>query len=123
MAAPPQNQTKKGDLTMFVVKLKPITTLAVQWDGTNLEEVEGIFNSVHKNCDNSLSIDDHNSIGIIVPLNWFAIKYESTVLVLDNYDFYNLCSDYFNPHEVHTTEEGSKEVEDDKPDPDFITFM
>lgn len=108
---------------MFVVKLNPIVTLAVQWDGTNLEEVKGIFSSVHKNCDNSLSIDDRNSEGIKVPLNWFAIKYESTILVLDEYDFYNLCDDYFNPHELYTTEEGSKEVEDNRPDPDFVTFM
>lgn len=123
MAASLQNRTKKGGFNMFVVKLNPIVTLAVQWDGTNLEEVKGIFSSVHKNCDNSLSIDDHNSMGITVPLNWFAIKYESTILVLDEYDFYNLCDDYFNPHELYTTEEGSKEVEDNRPDPDFITFM
>ena len=108
---------------MFVVKLNPIVTLAVQWDGTNLEEVEGIFSSVRKNYDNSLIIDDRNSEGIKVPLNWFAIKYENTILVLDEYDFHTLCRDYFNPHELYTTEEGSKEVEDDRPDPDFITFM
>lgn len=108
---------------MFVVKLKPIVTLAVQWDGTNLEEVRELFHDVEKQYDNSLIISDNNSSAIVVPLNWFAIKYENTVLALNDHDFLILCRDYFNPHELHTTEEGSKEVEDNRPDPDFVTFM
>lgn len=108
---------------MFITKVKPIIALAIQWDGTNLEEAEELFHSVRKNYDDSLLIEDRNSEGIKVPLNWFALKCENTILVLDEYDFHNLCRDYFNPHELYTTEDGSKEVEDDRPDPDFITFM
>lgn len=104
---------------MFVVKLKPIVTLAVQWDGTNLEEVEELFHDVEKSYDNSLAISDNNGSATVVPLNWFAIKYENTVLALDVHDFLILCKDYFNPHERDATEE----VKDDRPDPDFITFM
>ena len=107
---------------MFVTKLKPIIALAIQWDGTNLKEAEELFYDVRKNYDDSLIINSGGS-EIVVPLNWFAIKYENNVLALDIHNFLTLCSDYFNPHELLTTEEGSKEVEDDRPDPDFITFM
>ena len=80
---------------MYLIKFNPLTALAVQWKGNNIEEIVSLIgNDIQIDSNKTLSFYLRNAGEAQVPLNYFILRFYGTFFILTSEEFHVLCENY-----------------------------